>query len=356
MKILFDAQIFLNQKAGGISRYYFELLKGMQTLAEEVCISGKFIKNQYLLADETYRNHFFYDPTASFALFNKWVIQRTVEKGRYDIFHPSDAHSFIEKSIPTGKNLVFTIHDMILEKYFNEKLPVKQAFAQRANKIIAVSETTKNDIVEVLGIEKHRIEVVYHGSSLHPDSALRPPSGLPGNYILQVGERQGYKNFDMAVRAIAPLLHKHSDVYLACAGRRPFSKSEQFLLKSLNIDKKVFMYLQASDNTLAALYSNAAVFIFPSLYEGFGIPVLESWACGAPVVLSDISCFREIAGDAGHYFDPRDKDSITAAVEEVLMHPTLQNDLRNKGRERLSHFSWEHAVQQTNNIYKSLIQ
>jgi len=354
MKILFDTQIFLNQKTGGISRYYYELFKGLKTLGKEVCISGKFIKNQYLLADKTYRKQFFYDPTASFALFNKLIIQRTVAKGRYDIFHPSDAHSFIE-NIPAEKNLVFTIHDMILEKYFNKKMPVKQAFAQRANKIIAVSETTKNDIVEVFGIERHRIDVVYHGSSFHPGSALHPPAGLPDNYILQVGERQGYKNFDLAVRAIAPLLDKHSDLYLVCAGRRPFSKSEQSLLKSLNIDRKVFMHSQADDNTLATLYSNAAVFIFPSLYEGFGIPILEAWACGAPVVLSDNRCFREIASDAGHYFDPRDKDSIMAAVEEILMHPTLQNDLRNKGRKRLSQFSWERAVQQTNNVYKSLI-
>jgi glycosyltransferase involved in cell wall biosynthesis len=356
MKILFDAQIFLNQKAGGISRYYYELLKGMKTLGEKVYISGKFVKNQYLLADKTYCKHFFYHPTASFALFNKWMIRRTVSKGGYDIFHPSDAYSFIEKNIPVEKNLVFTVHDMIREKYFNEKSPVKQAFAQRADKIIAVSETTKNDIVEIFGIEKQKIEVVYHGSSFHPETTLRRPAGLPQNYILQVGERGGYKNFDMALRAIVPLLDKHADLYMVCAGRRPFSKSEQSLLKSLNIDKKVFIHTQVDDNTLASLYSHAAVFIFPSLYEGFGIPILESWTCGAPVVLSNNSCFREIAGDAALYFDPCDKDSITATVEEVLMHPTLQNNLRNKGSKRLSQFSWERAVQQTNDIYKSLIR
>jgi glycosyltransferase involved in cell wall biosynthesis len=356
MKILFDALIFQNQKTGGISRYYYELFKGMKTLGEDIFISGKFIKNHYLLTDKALRKYFFHDSTASFALFNKWMIQQTVAKGRYDIFHPSDAYSFIEKNIPSGKNLVFTIHDMIPEKYLNAKSPVKQAFAKRADKIIAVSETTKNDVEEIFGIESHKIEVVYHGSSLCPKSDIPTPASLPDNYILQVGVREGYKNFDMAVRAIAPLLNKYPDLYMVCAGRRPFSKSEQLLLNSLNIEKKVIMYAQANDNTLATLYSNAAVFIFPSLFEGFGIPILESWTCGAPVVLSDNNCFREIAGDAGYYFDPRNKDSITAAVEKVLLHPTLQNDLRMKGRKRLAQFSWERTVQRTNEIYKLLMR
>ena len=355
MKILFDAQIFLNQRAGGISRYYYELFKGLNATGIDVRIAGRFVKNKYILADKTYRKYFFHDSVALFNLFNKLQIRQAVAKGRYDIFHPSDAHAFLEKIIPADKNLVFTIHDMIPEKYFNVKSPVKKSLAQRADKIIAVSETTKNDVMEVFGIEKHKIEVIYHGSSLNPESTLQSPAGLPHNYILQVGERQGYKNFDMAIRAMAPLMDKYSDLYLVCAGRRPFSKSEHLLFKSLNIDKKVLIYSHSDDNTLSALYKNAAVFIFPSLYEGFGIPVLESWACGAPVVLSDNNCFREVAGDAGYYFDPRDKDSITAAVEDVLLHPTLQNDLREKGKKRLAQFSWERAVQQTNNIYKSLI-
>jgi glycosyltransferase involved in cell wall biosynthesis len=288
-------------------------------------------------------------------MLNKWMIQRTVAKGKYDIYHPSDAFGFIEKNIPAEKNLVFTIHDMIPEKYLNRQLPAKRAFAQRANKIIAVSETTKNDIVEIFGIEKQKIEVVYHGSSFCSETARLSLTGLPKDYILYAGNREGYKNFEMAARGIAPLLNKYSALHLVCAGRRPFSKAEQLFLKSLNIDKKVLMYPQVDDSNLATLYSNAAVFIFPSLYEGFGIPVLESWSCGAPAVLSDIPCFREIAGNAGYYFDPHDKDSITAAVENVLTHPTLQNELRDKGRKRLAQFSWERAVQQTHDIYQSLI-
>ena len=355
MKILFDAQIFLNQKAGGISRYYYELFKGLNIAGVDICIAGKFIKNKYLLADKIYGKDFFHDSAALFNYFNKRLIKQKVVKGGYDIYHPSDSHDFLETIIPADKNLVFTIHDMIPEKYFNVKSQIKKSLAQRANKIIAVSENTRNDIIEVFGIEKNKIEVVYHGFSFQTKSAIKAPPDLPELYILQVGERQGYKNFEMALRAITPLMGKYKDLYLVCAGRRPFSKYEQLLLKSLNIERRVIMYPQANDNILATLYINASVFIFPSLYEGFGIPVLESWACGTPIVLSNNGCFKEVAGDAGHYFDPRDKDSITAAIEEVLIHPTLQNALREKGKKRLAQFSWERAVQETNEIYKSLI-
>jgi len=357
MKILYDAQTFLNQKTGGISRYHYELLKGMKSLGHEVSLPGKFIKNKYLLADKDYRKHYIHDPFALFTELNLRMLKRSVAKGTFDIFHPSKGYGSVLQSIPDNKSLVFTIHDMILEKYFGKKAPIKQEYARRADKIIAVSNTTKKDVMEIFGIEADKIDVVYHGSSLQIDPDAKLPANLPENYILYVGNRDdSYKNFVASARGVAPLLNKFPDLHLVCAGRRQFSKSELTLFNSLRISQQTQAYQMVDDDVLAILYAHAGLFIFPSLYEGFGIPILEAWSCNAPLVLSDNDCFREVAGDAGYYFNPFDHESITYAVEKVLNSPSLQNELREKGQNRLTQFSWERSVRQTNDIYRSLIE
>jgi glycosyltransferase involved in cell wall biosynthesis len=356
MRIVYDAYIFLSQKTGGISRYHYELFKGMRQRGCEADIAGLFVKNQYLLSDSRLKRRFIADPTASFAFFNKlWLKQRLKRMDANTIFHPSFPLAYIREEMAEAKNRVFTIHDMIVEKEKKEAPGDKRYFAQNADRIIAVSEATKKDIVELWGIDGAKIEVIHHGSSLHSDLACRPATPLPATYLLYVGNRDGHKNFMPFVRAIAPLLMSRAELHLVCAGRRPFTAEESRALAQTGIAAKTVFVGKPTDGELAYLYGRAALFVFPSLNEGFGIPILEAWACGAPVVLSDNPCFREVAEDAGHYFRPDSEESIRDAVEHALSDASLRAALVKRGAARLRFFSWEKAVGETYQLYHSLL-
>jgi glycosyltransferase involved in cell wall biosynthesis len=355
MQITYDAHIFLEQKAGGISRYHYELYKGMRQLEHDVRIAGLFVKNRYLLSDKQAKKHFINDPTASFAVFNKWILINRLKKIKSnEIFHPARDYEYLTGKI-SDINMVFTIHDMIAEKDNPDKIRNKLYFAQNARKIIAVSESTKKDIVNLLGIDRKKIEVVYHGASLYPQMANKLPHAIPDSFLLYVGDRNGYKNFRTLAKSIVKLLKKRSDLYLVCAGKKNFSTDEKLFLKELGINNKTLCFPLLTDNELAYLYCKALAFVFPSINEGFGIPVLEAWACGTPVALSSNDCFVEIAAEAGEFFDPHSEESILDTIEKIILNKPLRKELIERGNRRLQSFSWEKTVLQTNEIYKSLL-
>jgi glycosyltransferase involved in cell wall biosynthesis len=244
---------------------------------------------------------------------------------------------------------------MIIEKQNINASVDKFIYAQNASKIIAVSEATRQDVVELWGIDKEKIEVIYHGSSLNPQLAKKTAKPVPDNFLLYIGDRGGHKNFVTFIHAVAGLLRKHLNLYLVCAGKRIFSQEEMQLIKKLEIGRKVLFFLRPGDNELAYLYSKACVFVFPSLNEGFGIPILEAWSCGTPVVLSRNNCFVEIAAEAGYYFNPLSMESIHETIEKVLFDKQLHDNLIRKGTNRLKLFSWEKTVEQTSELYKSLL-
>ena len=141
---------------------------------------------------------------------------------------------------------------------------------------------------------------------------------------------------------------------MVCAGSS-FSKSEIDLFESLKVKEKI-VYFEVDDNELAFLYSKAKLFVFPSLYEGFGIPILEAFNCGCPVALSNTSCFPEVAGNAAVYFDPTDEKSILNAVESVIYDEKKANSLRKKGFEQAKNFSWEKTAKETKKVYQKAMK
>jgi glycosyltransferase involved in cell wall biosynthesis len=179
-------------------------------------------------------------------------------------------------------------------------------------------------------------------------------SKFPQKYLLFVGNRRVYKNFDTFTESISQLLRDDKNLYLICAGGGKFTPSEIASLEKSGVINKVTQ-CSFDDNILAQLYQNALAFIFPSLYEGFGIPILEAFFCGCPVVASNISSLPEVAGDAAEYFDPLDKISILNAVKKIAYDHGLRCKLKNKGYERLKNFSWEKTANQTKMLYKSIL-
>jgi glycosyltransferase involved in cell wall biosynthesis len=359
MKILFDHQIFTFQNYGGISRYFYELMKNLTEV--EFDISILFSNNHYLKSNDliSHRNFF---PNTQFPgkhriinKINKIFSIRQILKNNFDIFHPTYYDPYFLKYLK--KPFVITVHDMIHEKYpsiFPKKDKTsenKKELIRRSDQIIAVSNQTKEDIVKLTGVNENKIKVIYHGCN-SVNSSAKELFHSPKNYILYVGSRKFYKNFNAFVRAFGKLHKIAPDIQLVCTGE-PLDNSEKYLFRTLNIESNVKQF-NVNDEELSVLYKNAKMLAFPSLYEGFGLPILEAMSYKCPIALSNTSCFPEIAGDAGEYFDPSDDSSIEMALKTVLLNEDRKNELLIKAEERIKLFSWEKTARQTIELYSTL--
>ncbi len=212
---------------------------------------------------------------------------------------------------------------------------------------------TKKDIIQFYDIDPGAIEVIPLASSL---DSVEPVKGLvlPSRYIVFVGNRSVYKNFNFFIRSISPLLLKDRTLHIVCAGGTQFDDEEANLLSGLGISGQVHHY-PIDDSILRAIYSGAELFVFPSLYEGFGIPMLEAFGAGCPVAASRSSSLPEVGGDAARYFDPLDPSSLLAAVEEIVTDPSLQRTMRDRGRQRFQDFSWGKTAEETKKVYEKLL-
>jgi glycosyltransferase involved in cell wall biosynthesis len=289
------------------------------------------------------------------SLFNRSISKNAIKHSDFDIFHPTYYSPYFLGAIKERqKPFVLTIHDMTFERYpqnvlfYDRTIQHKKRLITEADHIIAVSENTKRDIVEILGTDPSKISVVHHGYK----PVAEPAPQLFEHYILFVGDRKGYKNFQPWLSAIRPVLESNPTLKVVCTGS-PFTAAEQNMFAEWNIADRM-RHISANDAQMASLYRHALCFVFPSQYEGFGIPILEAFNGGCPVCLSDASCFPEVAGDAAIYFDPGDAQSMHDTLKELLTSSNLRDELRQKGAARSKEYSLERMVEQTCNVYRKL--
>lgn len=366
MKILYDFQIFSLQDFGGISRYFIELIHHLEAekdIKTELAIY--FSNNSYLRRSHSLYAKPFLSNTNLFwkniiiEKINKILCGPRINKKDYDIFHPTYYDTYF-LSLIGKKPFVLTVYDMIHEHYEEirsvEKTisEQKRRLVQKASKVIAISENTKQDLLRYFHANEKKIEVVHLGNSVFPKPIAVNHRSIPEKFILYVGVRSFYKNFKPFLSSMVPLLTKDENLHLLCAGGGDFRNEEISLFKNAGVDKKVIHY-PIDDNLLGHLYRNARVFVFPSLYEGFGIPVLEAFGCGCPVVLSNSSSLPEIGKDAALYFDPQEEQSIRNTVESVLYNEDIRKELIARGFERVKEFSWGKTARETRRIYESLV-
>ena len=360
MRVLFDYQIFLDQKYGGISRYFANLHYGINAQNDSSSKLGllftdnAYIKNQQLPAGVF--NKFIKKESRRFK-YNKWYSKHLLQQNNFDVFHPTYYNSYFLKSLK--KPFVLTVHDMIhelfpqhFEKGF-DAFKYKGEVINRADHIIAISECTKNDIQKFYNIDDSKISVIYHGYQMQTSAGVSTSFAINGKYILFVGDRSGYKNFNLFIRAAAPIILKYS-IKLICAGGGPFRPEEIKLIRELNLIDSA-QQLTVTDDQLASLYKHAEAFIYPSLYEGFGLPVLEAFYNNCPIIMSNTSALPEVGGDAAVYFNPMDEQSVAIAIEQVVSDNDKQDTLREMGKGRLKLFSFETCLQKTLQVYHSLV-
>lgn len=365
MKILYDHQIFTLQRYGGISRYFYELFWKFSSMDEiDIDVSLLFSNNYYISSKEIvkHRNFFlnqnFKGKNRLMNIFNNINSISYLRRQNFNIFHPTYYSPYFLKYLGK-KPFVITVHDMIHEKFKNmfpkndKTTQYKKILVNKASKIIAISQNTKNDLIDVFNVKSEKIEVVYLGNSLMPKN-IKTNIEIPQKYILFVGSRRAYKNFDLFLESVVKIFKKNKNLYLLCAGGGSFNEYEKKMFEKLGIKNQVIQF-NFDDDTLAYIYKNAILFVFPSLYEGFGIPILEAFACNCPVVCSNTSSLPEVGGEAAYYFDPYNKDSIKSSIERVFFDDELRNKMIQKGKNRLKMFSWENTALKTKKIYESVL-
>lgn len=366
MKVLFDHQCFVQQQYGGVSRYHYQLIKELNKLKDvKSILSLKYSNNFYINEDKSFEvkkffpNHKFYFKRTILDYINRLSTIPNLKKGDYDIFHPTYFGTYFLKHL-NAKPFIVTVYDSIHEKYpeiinsIDRTLEYKKEIISKANLILAISNSAKNDLINIYKIPAEKIKVVYLAASINKNFALsKEQLSLPEKYILFVGNRDFYKNFKNFIQAIAPLLKEQKDLFLISAGGGGFSNDEIKYFRSMQIENKV-IYKNADDASLATLYSNALAFIFPSLYEGFGIPALEAMNCDCPVIMSNTSSLPEVGGDAAIYFEPNDIEDIKNKIAKVIFDKELRKELIEKGKIQRSKFSFEKTAKETLEVYEKL--
>jgi glycosyltransferase involved in cell wall biosynthesis len=284
------------------------------------------------------------------------------------LFHATEHLLPYLSHIPT----VLTVHDLVFERYPQyhktwNHLYLKSAmplFCQRATAIVAISEATKSDLCACYHVDPGKITVIPEAAD--PRFSPRPPEliqavrrryGLPAHYILSVGTIEPRKNLARLVDACGPILQDGLVDGLVLVGGKGWLYEGFFRhLQELPWQSKIILPGFVADEDLPALYAGALATVQPSLWEGFGLPVLEAMACGSPVCASEVSSLPEVGGDAVRYFDPTQAEQITSVLVEVLRDASLRQEMRQRGLSRAAAFSWRRTAEQTVALYERILR
>jgi glycosyltransferase involved in cell wall biosynthesis len=365
IKVFYDHQKFSTQKYGGISRYFASLIEAIDADAGFDYLLGVYYStNHYLKQIPWYLDNFIaerlLDSEHHMKIFkiNEQYCKLLLNKDNFDVFHPTYYDPYFLDRL--NKPLVTTIHDMTYERlpeYFWASDPLtfhKRLSVEHADKIIAISETTKNDILTYTTARPEQIDVIYHGIDCESPLTFAEVPNLPEQYLLYVGDRSGYKNFYLFLNAYSNMRHRFPDLKVILAGGGRLMIAEMELIKRLNIGDFV-THISATDEQLNTLYQKATLFVYPSLHEGFGLPILEAFKAGCPILLSDTDCFREIGSEAAAFFSPRDLDHLIHTITELVGAEQTRRELVDKGKKRLLDFPIQKCIDETLNLYEKLV-
>ena len=380
MKVLYDYQAFDIQRSGGVSNVFSLLVEEVKKRAD-VKVGITSTDNLYML-NQGYPNskqvyaglvkigkvdeHQTKFEDIDWKKVNRIYSKNAIQRGDYDVFHPTHYEPyFLDYGL--NKPYVVTVHDLAFERLrnyiqFNESMCLadfekRRAIMESASKVVAISEATKKDIIDIYKVPENKIEVVYNAYRELPENYVyNNPFDFP--YILYVGTRQGplnYKCFIPFFNQIVPFMKRHKEFRLICTGRG-FTTFEKDMFRQYGLEDRVENHYLNEDG-LNNLYHHAFCFVFPSEFEGFGLPILEAYKNDCPTLLNDIPVFREVAGDAGMFFDITDGTSLNDRLESL--YTADGNDIKSlieDQRERLSLFTADKMAEGYINIYKSVLK
>lgn len=374
MRIAFDHQAFCLQVTGGISRYFCRLADELFLAKQTVGVFAPVHRNSYLGAVAAQSVHGYhinnYPPkTASLMVrMNSYITKPLIRAWRPSLVH--ETFYSTQRSAPKGCPTIITVFDMIDELIVAQskesksisKSSAKYIAAHGADHIISISEHTRQDLIRLFNIPAQKVSVVHLGCERFLSTELQtsiadqvPIAKKTKPYFLYVGQRGGYKNFEGFVTAFSTSTQLKNDFDIIAAGGGPFSLVEQNLFARLGLQPAHVQQCSVDDAQLGLLYARAVALVYPSCYEGFGLPPIEAMSYDCPVASSNTSSMPEIIGDAAMYFDPTSPDEILSALNTIAYDEKCRQSLILKGRERVKRYSWKKCADKTLNIYRSLI-
>ena len=357
----FDEQIFAIQAYGGISRMFAELATAFiedSTLDVELLPLNAPIINRYVLDSDPVRARLAVrDAQHEYRALGRYFM-RLQPRRNLDIVHNTFYLPHGLAGYPGARRIV-TIHDMIPELVPRTRrrldfLTLKKRYVGRADHVICVSEATRRDLIRVFPDISAPISVIHHGVDGRFQPGMPRINALPDRYVLFVGNRGQYKDADVLFRAFAALPSTHTDVKLMCVGGGPFTATEVTTLNALGIAART-VQADLSDTDMVAAYNHADIFVFPSRFEGFGMPALEAMACGTATVLTDATSLPEVGGDAAEYFPTGDHVALATIVDALLSDEVRRTELEQRGLRRARQFTWQKAAQQHADVYRAAL-
>jgi glycosyltransferase involved in cell wall biosynthesis len=378
--------LFLQKPATGMGQHLLHLLEGLDSLDDKdqqyMLLAPRFRRAYTVRAPQLSDRFREVEVVSALARLGENVEQVWWEQAgivlagvreKIDLLHCPYWSNPVWSPWPT----VVTVHDVIqfvLPEYAWRKISrvyfgLVSAGARRADAVITVSDCSKQDIMKILGLGPERIHVIGNAvdASLYPVrdawllAKVRERYGIGPRFVLYFGGFDLRKNVPRLIEAFSQLPEPlKRDYQLVIAGRyqhlgHPLYPDPRETVRRLNLEGSVIFTGQIREQDKAPLYSAATVFAFPSLYEGFGMPVLEAMACGTPVVTSNVSALPEVAGDAGILVNPYSTETICAALAELLESAARRDELSRRGLERARRFTWRQVADQTVRVYKQIL-
>jgi glycosyltransferase involved in cell wall biosynthesis len=363
VRILYDHQVFSLQNAGGASRYHFELARNLSA-RPDLDVSAYIGLNDCVHPFTTIENAAVLSiPSRMKPSIVRYGINeaitgtRALLARRWDVYHPT-----LYRAMPWARTLklVVTHHDCTHERFpelfpdIKRILRAKNKLFSDADAIICVSESSRRDLLQFYPVDKTKTYVIHHGLQPVRRSEVEGPKfaqRVRRPFLLYVGARHSYKNFTSLVHVYARA-RLARDYDLLAIGGGDWTPKEIQLARKLGVFENLSLILNGDDFLLTEAYSRAALFVYPSLYEGFGFPPLEAMSAGCLTAVGRTSSLPEICGEAAFYFDPSDESSIENSLLDALNSDVREVKVK-AGLDRVQHFSWSRCADQTLQVYRS---
>ncbi len=362
LRVLYDGKAFIRHRRSGITRYLSELIHEFRAhpdLGVDPVTPYRWVANSHLAEGWPGYTQVPLPGRLRPAVLER-LNARRIRRGSdgADLVH----HSLYEpSSLETWRapHRVCTIYDFTFEHFpeflreWGDHLEAKQLFIERCDALICISQATHDDLLRFHpGLDKPSFVVPLGVGEEFFDPEPAQISGLPDRYMLYVGNRHPHKNVDLLLSAFAEIRSKYSDLQLVLVGA--YLPAETARLEELGIADRT-VRLRVSDRELPWIYRGAEAFVFPSRYEGFGLPVLEAMAAGCPVAMSNAPALLELGSEVALVFDPDDRDTLVGLIERLLTDPDLADDMRGKGRHRAGEFTWRRTAELTVSAYDQAV-
>lgn len=376
MNIAFDAKRITNNATGlgNYSRFVLEALTEYRPENRYLLYSPSIGRPELYRELLEHRSVQLHTPHRALAflggsLWRNYSIPRLVREAKVDLFHG------LSNELPLGLyraqrvGTVVTIHDLAFIRYPQYYKPIDRllyrrkygASARAADHVITVSEQTRRDVIDIFGVEEERVTTVYQGCSerfaqIQPEevAAARQALRLPQRYMLFVGSIEERKNLLLAVEALAQLQDK--ELHLVAVGRRtPYVQQVLDRARRLGVLSRLHLLHQVGATYLPGIYGGAEVFVYPSRFEGFGIPIIEALNAGVPVIGATGSCLEEAGGPTSLYTDPDNADMLASLIDRVLIDISLRRLMIDEGRSYVERFTPKRIARDLSQVYEQVM-